>query len=63
MTIGEKPLCWDCKYLNLATDRLTCDAFPEGIPEDIIVDGYDHRQPYEGDQGIQFEPAESQVIL
>lgn len=32
-----------------------CDAFPERIPGEIYVGGFDHRQPFEGDNGIRFE--------
>ncbi|TDD61115.1 hypothetical protein [Actinomadura rubrisoli] len=32
-----------------------CDAFPERVPGEIYVGGFDHRQPFEGDNGIRFE--------
>lgn len=33
-----------------------CDAFPGGIPGPILLNQHDHRKPYEGDNGIRFEP-------
>ena len=34
----------------------TCDAFPDGIPDEIITNRTDHRQPYQGDGGMRFVP-------
>jgi hypothetical protein len=34
---------------------IVCDAFPQGIPREIL-DGEDlHLEPVEGDRGVQFE--------
>lgn len=38
-----------------ATDELACDAFPDGIPEDIQTGEFDHTQPHEGDHGITYQ--------
>jgi hypothetical protein len=34
-----------------------CDAFPDGdgIPSEIITNEADHREPFPGDHGIQFD--------
>lgn len=33
-----------------------CRAFPKGIPEAIAANRHDHRQPFDGDYGVRFEP-------
>jgi hypothetical protein len=35
--------------------RNFCDAFPNGIPDEIIYGDIDHKSPYTGDHGIVFE--------
>ena len=49
--IGE-PLCFSCKHTN---NNGTCKAFPDGIPLEIVSGEVNHFQPYEGDNGIQYE--------
>jgi hypothetical protein len=49
------PVCRYCRHLYNSLAR-TCEAFPRGIPEVIWEGHQDHRSPYPGDQGIQFEP-------
>ena len=47
--------CVYCKHLQPGGQ---CPAFPSGIPEEINLNWHDHRNPYPGDNGIQFEPLE-----
>lgn len=46
-------ICWKCKHVN--PDGLTCKAFPEGIPGEILNGDVKHVRPIKGDRGIQFE--------
>ena len=50
------PICWWCTRLRENGIDRQCDAFPDGIPSAIWEGEADHRVPYPGDQGIQFEP-------
>lgn len=44
-------LCRLCT--NLGPVGWKCSAFPDGIPKEILK-GYDHRNPFPGDNGIRF---------
>jgi len=62
------PQCTFCKH---AWDRsrrgeppqARCDAFPDGIPEEILWNRVRHDLPYPGDHGIQFEPLEEETAV
>ena len=47
------PVCVFCKH---QIRQRECAAFGEAIPLEIWNGDNNHRQPYEGDTGIQFEP-------
>ena len=66
MTTIGRPFCWPCRHYRRSKvshgpisgihplDH-TCAAFPEGIPGLILAGGFDHRDPYAGDNGVRFE--------
>jgi hypothetical protein len=45
--------CISCAHKH--TTGATCTAFPAGIPDDIPMRRHEHRTPYPGDQGVQYE--------
>lgn len=52
--VFQAPMCMWCVHKR---DGMTCAAFPEGIPEEIITSRVIHTVPYPGDNGIQYEQA------
>ena len=51
--------CLFCKHLGLpGKNGPSCAAFPDGIPSPVAFSQVDHRQPVDGDHGIQYEPAD-----
>jgi hypothetical protein len=44
-----------CLWCTHFKDGFTCDAFPDGIPDEILFQFVDHRKPVVGDNGIRFE--------
>jgi len=51
------PLCSSCRHWNRADfSGYKCAAFPDGIPEAILISEHDHREPYPGDNGIRYDP-------
>ena len=52
----EISLCNKCKHYKGLVDgwKMVCDAFPDGIPEEIFFGRNLHKEPYHGDHGITF---------
>lgn len=44
-----------CAYCQHKLAGPKCEAFPDGIPGDILANTVDHRKKQPGDNGIQFE--------
>jgi len=52
------PICLGCAHLHRPGDlpQYTCDAFPRGIPVEILKNQFNHTRPHPRDGGIRFEP-------
>ena len=48
------PLCVICRHLRENDEEMVCDAYPDGIPFEILTSQADHRKPYAGDGGITY---------
>lgn len=55
MTSYPAPMCMVCAHFHRRAPRLTCGAFPNGIPDAILESRADHRRPQPGDGGTRFE--------
>lgn len=55
------PFCFDCARFHEPGVKdgvpfYTCEAFPDGIPTEILVTQHDYDQPYPGDHGLRYQP-------
>ena len=67
MTIGPLALCYTCaRALALGRNEepaFTCDAFPDGIPFEILSWDHDHHEPFPGDKGKVFVEAKEHAVF
>jgi hypothetical protein len=56
--VNYSGICGLCTHFNYDPEvgKPACAAFPQGIPVEILTGQVDHRQPYDGDNNIQFAP-------
>jgi hypothetical protein len=51
------PACATCsRFRRDVKSKDVCEAFPNGIPEDILRGRNDHRQTVAGDRGLTYNP-------
>lgn len=48
--------CLVCKHYR---GQKKCRAYPDGIPSPLLYNKALHTEPYEGDNGIQYEPVDA----
>ena len=54
---AEHPLCSTCKHRTTYENIIVkCNAYPDGIPREILTLKEDHRNLLPGDNGIRYEP-------
>ena len=56
--LGISQCVW-CRHRS--ADGRRCNAFPEGIPEAIATNRHDHRNPFDRDHGVRFEPERVEI--
>ena len=52
-------MCFHCRHYH-EFEACTCDAFPDGIPEEVWHE--EHYDPYPGDNGIVFDELSEKEI-
>jgi len=54
--------CTTCVHMHVPLNKLTCDAFVNSIPIDIINGVFDHSKRFKGDNGIIYKKAKIVTI-
>ena len=60
--MNAPPMCYLCLRFDRSppAGRRRCEAFPEGIPEEIFFEGADHRRPF-ADEDLTFAPQDEEA--
>lgn len=56
-----EPICFNCARRlagKLGVYALACEAYPGGVPDEILIGEADHTKPHDGDNGLQFKRRE-----
>jgi hypothetical protein len=57
LTTVIMPICLECvHYRDEDQVNFSCDAYPNGIPKEIVESRADHTKPINGDHGVYFKP-------
>ena len=51
--------CLLCLHRDFLSEG--CAAFPGGLPTEIVTGAFDHREPFPGDGGVRWEPADAEA--
>ena len=57
-TFSLRQLSFQQQMTDMIPFSLKCKAFPNGLPDTIRQGRWDHREPFEGDNGILYEPVD-----
>lgn len=56
--------CSGCEHFHRhVTDGIACNAFPDGIPADVVLNRVSHADAIEGDHGVRFSPRPELVAI
>ena len=64
MTTIAMPICLGCRHYDRTAPGpgIRCAAFPDGVPDEIFSSEADHREPFDGDRGIRFDPIDDEAV-
>jgi len=60
--LGRGRTMEECEHSVAIVPESSCEAFPDGIPVDIMFEDFDHRKPHKGDHGLQFKSSKTIIL-